>query len=103
MPEYLYLCETNNQEFETEHSIKVELEECQVCKEKGLPNHKPKRLIAGRTAARVELSGREYTDKIKSDAAAYKKHVYSNETAYSNLIGESKYQSIQSDMDKRRR
>lgn len=103
MPEYLYLCETTNQEFETEHSIKVELEECTICKEKGLPPHKPKRLIAGRTAGKVELEGREFRDKVMADAKQFKKDVYSNENLYANVLGPDRYESIQRQMDKNKR
>ena len=53
MATYLYLCKTNDEEFETEHSIKVELEDCPICKEKGLEPHKPYRLIAGSTLGKV--------------------------------------------------
>lgn len=50
MPTYLYFCEECDDEFEETHSITEELQECPQCKEKGLPAHKPKRLIAGGTA-----------------------------------------------------
>jgi len=47
MPEYLYLCEKTNQEFEAVHSINDELKECPICKEQNKEQHAPKRLIAG--------------------------------------------------------
>lgn len=43
MPTYLYRCETCQKEFEHEHSITEELQECPVCKAK------PTKLIAGGT------------------------------------------------------
>ena len=55
MPTYLYVCEITNQEFETQHSIKDELQECSLCKEAGRSVHKPKRLIAPGTS--FQLSG----------------------------------------------
>ena len=100
MPEYLYLCETNNKEFDAEHSIKTELEECMICAELGMPNHKPKRLIAGRTSARVELGEQEYRAKIKQDAKDYKREVYQSEEKYANIIGPEKYNHIQTQMDR---
>lgn len=101
MPEYLYLCEVSNEEFETEHSIKIELEECLVCKGKELPVHKPKRLIAGRTLGVVEYTGHELMQKTKEDAAKFKKEVHSSERLYSNVLGEAKYHDLQTRMDRR--
>lgn len=46
MPTYQYKCEINNEEFEAVHSIKKELQECEICREKGLEQHKPTRLIS---------------------------------------------------------
>jgi len=46
MPTYLYSCEQCNQQFEVEHKMSEELEECPKCKENGLPLSKPKRLIS---------------------------------------------------------
>lgn len=49
MPEYLYYCETCKEEFETTHSITINLQECPKCQAAGLPPVAPKRLIAGGT------------------------------------------------------
>lgn len=46
MPTYLYHCEKCQKEFEAEHSINDELQECSTCKQNGL-SIKPKKLIAG--------------------------------------------------------
>lgn len=99
--EYLYLCEVANKEFDAEHSIKIELEECLLCKEANLPSHKPKRLIIGPTAGRIEYSGQELIDKVKEDAQKYKKEVYSSEKLYSNILGENHYHSLQTRLDRR--
>lgn len=61
MPEYLYFCQPQNEEFEATHSIKSELKECPKCKERGLPNHQPKRLIAGGT--KFILTGGGWADQ----------------------------------------
>jgi hypothetical protein len=103
MPEYLYLCETNNKEFDAEHSIKTELEECMICAELGMPNHKPKRLIAGRTSARVELGEQEYRAKIKADTAEYKRDFYKSEDKIANMVGEERYHKNQIEFGKNRR
>lgn len=57
MPTYLYFCEKCDCEFEEQHSITQNLEECPKCKEAGLENHKPKKLIAGGTQFVLNGSG----------------------------------------------
>src|SRR5580704_17149742 len=97
MPTYLYCCEKNdNQEFECFHSIKIELEECEVCKEKGMEQHKPKRLISGGSGRGiVELNLVDLKQKIKQDSMEVKKDIYSNEKAYANVLGDYNYQNLQ--------
>lgn len=46
MPTYTYRCEVHG-EFEQEHSIKEQLEDCPKCKEEGLEPKKIVRLISG--------------------------------------------------------
>jgi putative FmdB family regulatory protein len=48
MPTYSYECHKHG-EFEAEHPITTQLEECPKCKEEGNPPHPPKRLISGGT------------------------------------------------------
>jgi putative FmdB family regulatory protein len=104
MPTYIYECEPNNQEFEEFHSIKTQLEDCPLCKEKNLPPHKPKRLISGGSGRGiVELSGQEIVSKAKEDAQKMKKDIYSSEQKYANVIGQDKYHEIQTRMDRRGR
>lgn len=45
MPTYLYQCPIHG-EFERQHSIKEELEDCPICKEENLEPQKVKRLIS---------------------------------------------------------
>ncbi len=45
MPTYLYQCPIHG-EFEREHSITTELEECPICQEENLEPQKIKRLIS---------------------------------------------------------
>lgn len=47
MPIYLYFCKTCDKEFEAEHSIHIELEECPTCKANNIKSDKPVRLISG--------------------------------------------------------
>lgn len=48
MPTYLYSCE-EHAEFEAEHSITEQLDECPKCKEEGKKSVRPKRLISNTT------------------------------------------------------
>lgn len=45
MPTYTYYCEVHG-EFDTDHSIKIKLEECPKCQEEGLKPQKVVRLIS---------------------------------------------------------
>lgn len=103
MPTYTYECSIENKEFEEFHSITTVVEECPLCKEAGRKAHKPKRLISGPTAGRVELTGHDLVAKTKSDARKLEKEIYSSESAYANLVGESTYQGLQNSIDKRKR
>lgn len=104
MPTYLYKCEINDVEFEEFHSIKIVLEECPICNEKKMEQHKPSPLISGGSGRGiVELTGNELRTKIKEDAQKFKKEVYGNEKTYANFIGEEKYQGIQQGLDRGRR
>jgi putative FmdB family regulatory protein len=102
MPTYLYLCETHG-EFEEFHSIKITLEDCPKCKEEGVEPKKLKRLIASATPGRMELSGDELKQHIKEGAKKLERDAAKSEKLYSNILGEAKYQQIQSQMDRRRR
>jgi hypothetical protein len=102
MPTYIYLCKISNQEFEEFHSIKTKLEDCPICKEKGLQAHAPDRLISGGSGRGiVELSGQDIVNKAKEDAQKMKKELYSSEQKYANVIGQDKYHEIQTRMDRR--
>jgi putative FmdB family regulatory protein len=48
MPTYTYRCQSHG-EFDCEHSISEQLEECPKCKEEGKPPSKLTRLISGGT------------------------------------------------------
>lgn len=103
MPTYLYLCEPQNKEFEEYHSITIVLETCPECEKCNLEPHKPKRLICGTTKGVVELYGQDLVDKCKDDAKKIKSEMHKSEKSYSNLIGESHYQSLQQRIDKQKR
>jgi hypothetical protein len=94
MPTYTYLCEISDQEFETEHSIKIKLEECPICKEKNLEQHVPKRLISGSTMGKVVLTGHELTAKTKEDIRGMKQRLQSDQNYHANIVGESTFNKM---------
>jgi hypothetical protein len=100
MATYDHLCENCNQEFELEYSVKVDPPTlCPLCNFDG----KVKRLISFATPGKVELQGQDLVDHIKSDAKKIQREAVLSEKKYSNLIGEARYQQIQTQMDRKRR
>lgn len=99
MPTYEHICEKCNEEFEDFYSIKSDPPtKCPLCGEDGYV----KRLISGGSGkGNVELYGQELKDKLMADGAQYRQEVYSSENKYANFIGENRYQSLQSQMDRR--
>jgi len=103
MPTYLYLCEKHG-EFEVEHSIKTKLEVCPKCQEEGAdPPLSVTRLINCVSTGVVELTGDELVQKLKLDTQTLKRDAAKSEKIYSNLLGEDRYQSLQTRIDKRKR
>lgn len=103
MPTYLYICEVSNEEFEEFHSMSEQIEECPICKEKGLPDHKPKRLINCVSKGVVQVYGQELIDKCKTDAKRIEKDASKNEYQYASILGEQKYQDLQTKLDRKKR
>jgi putative FmdB family regulatory protein len=101
MPTYEYECPTHG-EFEEIHSIKIKLEHCPQCKEEG-KEQTVKRLISLGGKGVVELSGQELINKLKGDAKQLQKDAAKSEKIYSNLLGESKYNDLQTRLDRRNR
>ena len=96
MPTYEYMCKECGHEWEDFHSITDE--PIKICPECG--KESAKRLISGGSGkGMVTLYGHELKSKNKEDAKKWKKKIYSSESEYANVIGESKYQDIQSRMD----
>lgn len=100
MPTYNHLCKSCNQEFELQYSIKENPPNtCPLCNNEG----HIMRLISGATPGKVELQGNDLVQHIKTDAKRIEREASTSEKKYANLIGEARYQSLQSQMDKRKR
>jgi putative FmdB family regulatory protein len=99
MPTYEHRCDTCKHEWEADYSIKVDPpKECPSCKAETVT-----RLISLGGKGVVELTGQELVDKVKADAQQLKKEAHSKEKIYANLLGEQKYQDLQTRMDKQKR
>ncbi|HKQ22235.1 MAG TPA: zinc ribbon domain-containing protein [Nitrososphaeraceae archaeon] len=102
MPTYEHCCtnETCKHEWEDEYSIKqAPPKVCPLCQQETA-----QRLISGGSGkGKVELTGQDLIDKIKGDAKALQKDASKNEKLYANLLGEDRYQNLQSQMDRRGR
>ena|SRR5260221_325696 len=103
MPTYIYKCAINDVEFEEFHSIMTKLEECPICKDKQLPSHAPTRLIAGGSGRGIMGDGDDYVNKVKTDTQRLNKEVYSNSNTYANILGENRYNDLQTKLDRKRR
>lgn len=107
MPTYEFKCQAEVDGKECAHeweeflSIKApNPEECPQCKAKG----KVQRLISGGSGKGVvELTGQDLVDKVKSDIRELKGDAAKKEKVYANLLGEDKYQQMQTRMDQQKR
>ena len=101
MPTYLHICENLecNNEWEDFYSINKDPPKiCPKCNQETA-----KRVICGNSKGVVELTGQDLIDKIKSDAKQIKRDAAKSERIYSNLLGETRYQQLQTQMDKNKR
>ena len=101
MPTYLYECSRHG-EFEEYHSMSDMLEFCPRCKEENLEPQKLKQLINCQSIGVVELYGDELVQKIKGDAKKLKQDAAKDEKLYSNLLGETRYEQLQTKMDQQK-
>ena len=102
MPTYCHIC-TNNEcsfEWEDEYSIKADPPTlCPKCNQETA-----KRLIFGGSGRGiVELTGSDLAAHIKTDGARLRRKAYGSESMYANIVGESKFQQIQTEMDRYKR
>jgi len=89
MPEYEHECTACNQEFELTYSIKADPPTlCPLC---GVDGH-VKRLISSDIHGKVNLSGTDLTNQMKTDRNKMRQKVKTDEKVRANLVGESNYQ-----------
>lgn len=101
MPTYFHVCENQECSFEWEddYSIKAEPpKDCPKCLKQTA-----KRMISLCGKGVVELVGEEITKKTEEDVRKLKSDMHRSEKMYANLLGEDRYQRMQTQIDKRRR
>lgn|SRR5208337_427942 len=99
MPTYLHQCTDCTHEWEDFYSMSQEPPKvCPACNKETA-----KRVICGSNRGVVELYGQDLVDKIKADVRQLKKDAAKDEKVYSNLLGEEKYQNLQTKMDDQKR
>lgn len=101
MPTYLYECPVHG-EFEEFHSMTIKLEHCPTCEKENVTSE-VKRLICGTSKGVVELYGEDLVSKTKEDIRKMKTDMHKSEKVYANMLGEDKYQKLQTQMDKNKR
>jgi putative FmdB family regulatory protein len=101
MPTYEHACSNDACKHEWDDTYSIKVEPPKVCPKCGLET--AKRLISLGGKGVVELSGQDLLDKLKTDTKQLKKDMNKSENVYANLLGESKYQDLQSRMDRRKR
>ena len=101
MPCYEHVC-TNEEckhEWEDEYSIKINPPTtCPKCGQETA-----KRLISLNGKGVVELFGQDLVDKVKADAKKLEQDAHRNENTYSNLLGEGRFNNLQSAWDRRKK
>lgn len=102
MPTYEHICTNTecNHTWEDMYSIKTEPPKiCPKCNQETA-----QRVISGGSGrGTVELYGQELADKLKGDVQKLKQDAAKSEKVYANLLGDDKYQQLQTSMDKRKR
>lgn len=103
MPSYEYKCVVVNEEFEAEHSIKVVLEDCPLCKEAGREPHAPYRLISGGSGRGiVEQTVAELKANMPNEVRKIQRDLMSSEKKIANFVGEQKFHGSELHRTKRR-
>ena len=101
MPDYEHICTDNSCKFEWESTYSIKIDPPKNCPKCG--KETAKRLISLNGKGVVELVGHELAAKVKEDTIKLKQDLKKSDKLYSNLIGESKYNELQTKLDRRKR
>lgn len=101
MPTYCHVCTDSSCQHEWEDMYSIKDDPPKICPKCG--KETARRLIAGGSGKGiVELTGYDLQAKIKEDARKMSREAGSNEKMLANLVGESRFNEIQTREDRRR-
>lgn len=102
MPHYEHFCRNEDCKHEWEDYYSITADPPKVCPK--CNQETAQRAISGGSGKGiVELTGHEYAAKIKADAQKLKQEAIRNPEVMANLVGESKFNQIQTHKDRNRR
>lgn len=101
MATYEHICTAEDCQFEWEDSYSIKLDPPKFCPK--CNKETAKRLISLGGKGIVELTGQDLVDKCKADAKKIKEEASKDANKYASLIGEDKYNAIQTRMDRQKR
>ena len=103
MPTYEFLHEVENCKHEWEEFLSITAPNPACCPKCAAEGNIVKLISGGSGRGVVELTGQDLVDKIKLDARKTKQEAAKNENVYANLLGDDRYQSLQTKMDQQKR
>lgn len=99
MPTYEFQCNECKHEWELFQSMSApNPSECPKCQKTEIT-----KLCSLGSKGVVELTGQDLVDKIKSDTQQLKKDAAKSEKLYANMLGDDKYQALQTRIDQQKR
>ncbi len=103
MPTYEFLHDVEGCKHEWEDFRSITAPDPTSCPKCGAEGNIIHLVSGGSGKGTVELYGQELVDKLKGDAQKIKQEAAKNENVYANLLGDDKYQALQSRMDQQKR
>jgi len=101
MPEYEHICENEKCQHAWNDTYSIKADPPKICPKCNMET--AKRLISGGGHGKMILNDDEWKASLKDETRKLEKDIYSDSKKYANFIGEDRYHSIQSQMDKNRK
>jgi hypothetical protein len=103
MPTYEFLHDLEDCQHEWEEVLSIKAPDPMCCPKCGKEGNIVRLISGGSGRGIIDLQGQELIDKCKSDAQKIKKEAAKDEKVYANLLGEERYQALQTKMDQQKR
>lgn len=101
MPNYDHECQDDSCKHQWEDTYSINTPPPTTCPKCG--KETAQRMISLGSKGVVELTGKELLAKLQADAKQLVKDARKDEKLYANLLGEAKYQDLQTRLDRRKR